>query len=41
MDPWVRELGLDQTRFTQQTAALQYVVRGLKPLPLFSLAPGN
>src|SRR5581483_10988930 len=31
MTPWVRELGLDATRFAQQTAALQFVVRAVKP----------
>jgi SAM-dependent methyltransferase len=33
MGPWVRELGLDAARFAQQTAALQYVIRAVKPAP--------
>jgi SAM-dependent methyltransferase len=41
MNPWVRELGLDQTRFVQQTAALQYVVRAVKPSAPSSVAPGK
>ena len=37
MAPWVRALGLDPARFAQQTAALQYVVRAVKPAPALAV----